>query len=331
MTRATLSITLLVSALLLGCGSESPPPSDVNRPEPPASAASSEAPTAAPAPAPTVRLPGNLPPVVQWAQIMPTPLVLSGPVTVAVEAADPEGAAVSLRRQWIINGTAVKGPTGPSLAPDLLKRGDLVRVEVVPSDSSGDGTPYLSEEVRVVNTPPEVTDFKVEPFPPRVGDRLVAHPEGKDADGDYVTYTFRWRRNNEEVVSGGEEGTLDTAAFKRGDEIVLEVIPHDETGPGQPLTSDPIVMANSPPEITSKPPTRFQRGLYVYAVTATDRDGDPVTYALETAPPGMVINPKSGRLEWKLTAESKGTHQVRVTVSDGQEGEPAFQEFELVL
>ena len=322
---------MVMAAVLLGCSSEPPPPSEVSRPGQPASRGSSEAPGSAAAVGATRNSPGNRPPVVQWAQLSPSPLVLSGPITVTVEAVDPENEAVSLRYQWIVNGTRLEGRTAPSLPPDLLQRGDRVSVEVIPLDGDGQGDLYTIEEVTVVNTPPEVTQIKVEPFPPKLGDRLVAHPEGNDADGDEITYTFRWQRNNTEVEVDDEEGVLDTASFKRGDEIILEVIPHDGTGPGQSLTSDPLAIANSPPEITSKPPAKFPRGLYVYAVTASDRDGDPVTYGLETAPSGMVIDPKTGRLEWKLTDVSKGTYQVRVTASDGQEGEPGFQEFELVF
>ncbi len=331
MTRSVLSAAMVISAVLLGCSSESSPPSEVTRPEEPASPARTEAPPSVAAPGPTVDLTGIRAPVVRSARIMPDPLIRTGPVTVEVEAEDPEGVGVSLRHQWIVNGTPLEAQTGPSLAPDLVKRGDRVSVEVVPISVRGRGVSYTSDEVRVVNTPPEVTQLKVEPFPPKIGDRLITRTEDNDVDGDSVTYTFLWLRNNEEVVSDGEEGTLDTTGFKRGDEIVLEVTPHDGTAPGQPLTSDPIVIANSPPEITSKPPTRFPRGQYVYAVTARDPDGDPVTYGLETAPAGMAIDPKTGRLEWKLTNASKGTHQVRVTASDGQEGGPAVQEFDLVF
>ena len=62
---------------------------------------------------------------------------------------------------------------------------------------------------------------------------------------------------------------------------------------------------------------------------ATDPDGDTLTFALQSAPAGMTIDPRSGELEWRFGREAAGTHQVRVTVTDGYAEEPSWQEFQL--
>ena len=246
---------------------------------------------------------------------------------VQVEAEDPDGDPVAIRRQWLVNGNPIEGETGPSLVPRHLKRGDLLTVEVTPLDNLVAGTPFLTDPVPVGNTPPEVTRVALDPSPVRVGDPLHAKAEGVDADQDSIRYTFKWWRNNL-PVSEGEEDTLQTAAFARGDTIVVLATPHDDAGPGKSKFSEEITISNSPPKITSVPPTAINRGRYEYAVTAVDPDGDPLTYLLQAAPPGMTIEAASGRIEWQITTQTKGTQRVRVSVEDGHDGR-AFQEFDL--
>ncbi|MGH7250474.1 MAG: Ig-like domain-containing protein [Nitrospiraceae bacterium] len=258
---------------------------------------------------------------------MPVPVVLNGSAMVQVEAEDPDGDPVAIRRQWLVNGHPIEGETGPSLVPRRLKRGDLLSVEVTPLDNLAAGTPYRTDPVPVGNTPPEVSKVVLDPSPVRVGDPLHAKAEGLDPDGDPIRYTFKWWRNNQPQLEG-EEGTLQTAGFARGDTIVALATPHDAAGPGKSKYSGEITISNSPPTITSAPPTAINAGRYEYAVTAVDADGDPLTYALQTAPPGMTIDAVGGRIEWQITAQTTGAHRVRVGVEDGHEGR-AFQEFDL--
>nr|NIW49865.1 hypothetical protein [Gammaproteobacteria bacterium] len=47
-----------------------------------------------------------------------------------------------------------------------------------------------------------------------------------------------------------------------------------------PLTSAPVVVDNSPPEIVSNPPAHLEDGTFRYAVKTVDVDGDPVKFSL---------------------------------------------------
>jgi hypothetical protein len=164
-----------------------------------------------------------------------------------------------------------------------------------------------------------------------VGDRISAKGEGTDADQDFIRYQFRWMRNGAPVVeSEGEAGALDTAGFVRGDVLLVEVTPFDSTSRGRVFRSPSLTILNSHPKITSTPPTAIEGGRFTYEVGARDPEGDPLTYALETALPGMTIDQGTGRIEWKIPAETRGTHRVRVSVRDNRDGY-AFQEFDLGL
>lgn len=272
----------------------------------------------------------NRPAVVRSARLQPDPLTRHEPISVLVEAEDPDGGAVTLRHQWYVNGEPLEGSTGPTLSPKLVERGDQVSVEVTPYDAKGAGPPYRTEPVPVANTPPRVTRLAYKPSPVRVGDRITAMPESEDPDGDNVSYQFRWYHNGEEYLRADYD-TLGTGEFVRGDQIVLEVIPSDGIDDGEVRRSDPVTVENSPPEITSLPPQEMVDGLFAYQVTATDRDGDKLSFSLDAAPPGMTIDPDTGALAWRITGDVTGAHEVRIAVRDGHVAEPTVQEFSLAL
>lgn len=269
---------------------------------------------------------GNRPPAIQHALVFPTPLTLNGPIAVQVEADDAGRNPFTFRYQWFVNGHQVDGETRPTLSPTLLKLGDKVQVEIVASDGQTSGKPYRTEPAIVRNTPPEVVKVSIEATgSDRSEMRAVA--EGVDADQDAVHYAYRWWRNGT-LVAGGDTAALDTGAFSRGDSIAVEVIPRDASGVGTAKMSEPVALGNNAPKITSQPPSKFEKGVFVYSVQAIDDDKDSLKYQLEAAPSGMTIDSATGMISWPVAPDVKGTHRVRISVQDGQGGS-AFQDFDL--
>lgn len=270
----------------------------------------------------------NRPPVIQQATIVPSPIVLNGPVSVQIEAEDPDRNPLTFRHQWFINGTRVEGEARPTLPSTLLKRGDKVHVGIVASDGQSDSPVYQTASVLVGNTPPGVISVKVEPAG---ADRtqFKATVESADVDADDIQLHYRWRRNKT-VVAEGPQATLDTRAFARGDSVTVEVTARDAGGAGSPKLSDPIVLGNSAPLITSIPPVKYEKGLFSYNVQATDEDKDALNFELATAPPGMKIDPTSGIVSWNIGPDAKGSYRVRIVVQDGQGG-TASQDFDIAI
>ena len=271
---------------------------------------------------------GNRPPAIQRAVVFPTPLVLSGPVAVQIEADDPDRNPLTFRYQWFINEYRVEGETHSTLSPRFLKLGDKVEVEIVASDGQTSGKPYKTEPAVAGNTPPEVVKVSIEPTGPDRSE-MRALAEGIDVDHDAIHYVYRWRRNAALVVEG-ENATLDTGAFARGDSITVEAIPHDAGGVGKSKLSEPIALGNNAPKITSHPPSKFEKGSFVYGVQAIDDEKDSLKYVLDTAPSGMTIDPITGMISWQVAPDVKGTHRVRIVVQDGHGGS-ASQDFDLTL
>jgi bacillopeptidase F len=75
--------------------------------------------------------------------------------------------------------------------------------------------------------------------------------------------------------------------------------------------------ANSPPAITSTPPTSATEGSpYHYLVSASDPDGDALAYSLDVAPAGMSIDVSSGLIAWTPDGSQVGSHAVTARAAD---------------
>src|SRR5581483_3857328 len=82
-----------------------------------------------------------------------------------------------------------------------------------------------------------------------------------------------------------------------------------------------VRLVNTPPTITSAPPTRATLGYpYNYAVRAVDPDGDPLTFSLVSGPQGMAIDQRTGLLRWQYGLSQEGKHPVQIRVEDGLGG-----------
>jgi hypothetical protein len=272
---------------------------------------------------------GNHPPVVRAAILQPTPLVLTGPIVVHVDAQDIDRNPLSFRYRWIVNDQPVRNQDGEQLSPELLKRGDAVSVEIWPHDGMVEGSLFTTEPVVVGNSLPVVAHLAIEPESVFPGIRVQARADISDVDRDLIRVSYRWWKNDSLVQEGGEV-ELDTAAFSRGDTLSVEAVPFDGVQKGKAVRSVPIRVGNTPPRILSAPAKSIVNNRYDYQVEATDAESDTITFLLETAPPGMAIDEHKGSVSWEISPDQIGVHKVRILAKDSQ-GAIAFQEFELNL
>jgi RHS repeat-associated protein len=88
---------------------------------------------------------------------------------------------------------------------------------------------------------------------------------------------------------------------------------------------------NQPPQWRSAPPVLAKAGIeYAYDPDVIDPEGDPLSWSLDSQPPGMAINASTGAIRWTPTSDQRGTHTVRIRVDDGK-GAYATQTYTILV
>jgi hypothetical protein len=134
---------------------------------------------------------------------------------------------------------------------------------------------------------------------------LVSGPAGMAVDAKLGLVT--WSPQSSDL--GTESVAIQVADGRGGTAVQDYTITTTMAPPNRPpvFTSTPVVDAS-----VSTP--------YTYQATATDPDGDPLTFSLASGPPALSIDPHSGLVTWTPTAAEVGTDDVTLQVSDGQGG-----------
>jgi len=266
-------------------------------------------------------------------------VTLDTTLNVAVQSEDLGGGRVTHLYQWYVNDVRIPGATAPQFVVEQLKKGDRVTVDVTPNNGKRDGAVYRADHVTVGNTAPEIGNIFLAPVPLHRGDLLKVTVNAGDAEGDPITLSYKWLRNDKEIP-GAKSETLDTKDFRKKDVLIVVVTASDGKATREPRASLPVAIENAPPRFTSSPPAGItvtpvkegpaKEGVYEYAVTVVDPDEDPVTFELTQGPPGMTIDAATGKVLWKLTLESLGKHHIIIAAKDNDKG-VTQQEFDLDL
>ncbi|RMF41362.1 MAG: hypothetical protein D6753_09745, partial [Planctomycetota bacterium] len=86
---------------------------------------------------------------------------------------------------------------------------------------------------------------------------------------------------------------------------------------------------SAPARFSSTPIAVIEAGkTFTYQALASDVDGDPLRYSVETGPEALTIDAASGRVQWVTTVDDVGMHQITLTATDPY-GLSASQSFSL--
>lgn len=265
--------------------------------------------------------------LIKHASLSPNPITRDAAINVELDVGDERQESLRFEYQWFINRVPVQGAVTAALDPSGLRRGDVVSVEIIGANEQGERASYRAPAATAPNAPPIVQSIVLEQDLSQR--RLTAKVRASDADQDDIHFVYRWLRN-EKVVAEGPKEVFDAASLAENDVVTVEVIPHDDDGPGTPVRAKPMVGSNNAPNIVSHPNMMANAELYEYAVEAKDPEGEAVSYELEIGPPGMVIDKASGRVVWKVPSSLKGIHHVKIVVADAK-GARSWQEFDLSI
>ena len=267
----------------------------------------------------------NEPPVVESVGLEPSQPRPGERISARVLASDPEGDPITLQYQWKVDGR-VTDEIGSSLHVEgSVGKGSRIEVAV----AAYDGTNRSAEQrasATVGNLPPVLHGVIIEPLGEiNAGHDVVAIPKASDADGDPLSFEYRWAVNR--VTVGDEGNRLAASNFERGDEITLVLTASDGMSTSEPLASDPIPVVNAAPKINSTPGGFDDLGRFTYEIEAVDPDGDSTfRYRMLDGPAGMEIDIVDGAVHWVPTESQAGRHPVKIEVKDAK-GAVATQSF----
>jgi len=138
-------------------------------------------------------------------------------------------------------------------------------------------------------------------------------------NGEAVTDPVLWYGVNFHHVPRGEDDVRMPAHWQG-----FRIRPRDVT-----ITSAPApAPVNNPPTITNPPGAQNSTAgtpISNLAISASDADGNPLTYSVSGLPAGLTINPTTGIISGTPTIS--GSYTVTVTVSDGFVGGTASASF----
>lgn len=261
-------------------------------------------------------------------EVSPTTAPVETPYTITLSPSSPDkrgqiAAKIQgvsprkLRYQWIVNDSEVEKANAPVFQSDSLKKGDRIKVRI---SVEGEDKTYISDEVIIANTPPQIQSARLVPANPQKGDNLKVEVKTVDEDKDPVNFSYEWFINGKPTGNTSEAIAIDKTLFKTGDKISVKITPTDRETNGISVTLSSFI-ANSPPNVSPNIAASFNGLVYTSKVMAEDPEGDPLTYTLREGPQGMTIDSKSGIITWEVKPENKGEHNIVVSVSDGHGGE----------
>ena len=170
------------------------------------------------------------------------------------------------------------------------------------------------------NHPPAIIAAKIFPVDFTRDTVLRVDFQSEDADGDRITYRYKWLVND--MPAPGETSEqFSPTKLKQGDRIAVEVIPNDGKVDGVALVTEAVIVGNTAPEIGEiylEPSPIYRGDILRVRVVAVDPDGDPIILSYKWLHNGEEIaGMNSDTLETK-DFRKKDILVVYVTASDGQ-------------
>ncbi len=177
-------------------------------------------------------------------------------------------------------------------------------------------TPYIPVEE---NNAPVITSIAVKNVDE--GEAYTYDVQATDADSDTLIYSLTQKPNWMSINSatGLITGTAPFVGSDSPVNILVQVSDGTDTATQSFTLIVNDVSANNAPVITSTAVTEVNEGnSYSYTVTATDEDGDTLTYSLTQNPLGFTIDSVTGLVSGTApSVSSDADYTITVRVSDG--------------
>ena len=195
------------------------------------------------------------------------------------------------------------------------------------SPSDGGGAPAVAGNGRPVdaplvrNRPPSVVMAALTTADANASTPLQVTYSVSDPDGDAVTVEIRWSVDNN-LVQTGPSDVLQPGSYRKGSSVYAEVIPADQQSSGDAYRTSPVIIKNSPPQISVlnvDPETVFVGTVITVTPSGTDPDGDPIEYSYQWRVNGRPAEGSTTRNSFSTAGlRKRDVVSVSVEASDGQ-------------
>lgn len=235
-------------------------------------------------------------------------------------ASDPDGNALTFaianRPAWAAFDTSTGRLSGTATSAGTFNN-------IAISVSDGSVSVALASFGITVTPPPPVNRAPVisgtPPTAATAGTAYTFTPTASDPDGNTLTFAITnrptWAVFN--VNTGALQGTPPSA--QTNSNIVISV--SDGTASAAlPAFTITVTAANAPPVISGTPATTATVGTaYTFTPTASDPNGQTLTFSITNGPSWATFTASTGRLQGTPTSANVGTfNNITISVSDGQ-------------
>lgn len=183
---------------------------------------------------------------------------------------------------------------------------------ILDEDVVDNGTPSMGAR----NREPVVRAIHVQPAQPTRLDTMEVTVNATDPEHEKLTKSFEWSVNGQRVY-GPDSPTFALGDYERGDTVSVTVRVRDLLSEVH-ATSEAYTLVNANPFFKGKPTE--MRTIEGTRLEAVDPDGDPVTFRVSGAPPGLTLDSR-GTLHYAGSeAEAGGKYTLKVVAEDNQGG-----------
>ena len=134
----------------------------------------------------------------------------------------------------------------------------------------------------IINAVPSLDEVLIFPENPTTNDTLeVFITQGYDIDSDEVSLAYRWYKNGA-IQPDLTDGSLDSSHTNKGDIWMVEIVPSDQYGSGQPVSNSTTIVNQSPTiESVSITPNQdvFLDTPITCSAVGNDADGEDIEVA----------------------------------------------------
>ncbi len=251
--------------------------------------------------------------------ITPQTVAEGARLNVRVTAIDPDNDSLSLTAEQLpINAVFAdsgKGIGGLAFNPDFTQAGSY-SVRIIARSTTLVDTELVSITVTNTDRAPVITP--VTPQTVAEGGHLAVRVTASDPDGDLITLIAQQLPLNASFVdsTGGRGGLVFNPDFTQAGSYTVRIIANSTTLVDTELVSITVTGSDRPPVITPvTPQTVAEGGNLTVRITATDPDGDPITFIAQQLPLNATFTDSTGgvgRLVFNPDFTQAGSYTVRI-------------------